>query len=297
MADLPQPAPVPLPPGAPDFRAADNALLEGLRARGLDPQPDGEKAWQTGVPGLRLERGEAMAMKVETRSGDDSWFGHAEFLATLDHPTFGTHRIQDLISLDGPDGHAVLTECINAYLHLTFDPIRALFDEALFAAPNAQLLCVVDPGEATHWNVYTRFINVCGADQAPLLARFEEVSMLGLVGSTLAGHLAKPQLHWFKLYGESFGAKQQFGCLFDGLTEPDGEREMQARLNLPPDAGRWSFRAFALFVPHGEADAVKAEALRAELGPQKPKPWWRFGGPKRRVIWRVTALEATEDGG
>ncbi len=282
-----------LPPDAPNFQAVDNALLLGLRERGLSPTPHGERGWETGLPGLRLELGETMTAKVETKVGADQWFGHVEFLASIDHPTYGKLRIQDLVSLSGDSADAILAECIGVYLRLTFDPIRALFDEALFAAPDAQVLSVVDPGTATNWNVYTRWLEVRGADQSVLLARLEETPMLSLIGSTLAGYLAQPKLHWFKLYGESHGDTQQFGCIFDGLTERDGEREMPAVLNMPPNSGRWSYRGFALFVPHGEPDAAKAEALRAQLGPppaRKGPAWWPFGRPGRRVVWQTTAV-------
>ena len=278
-----------LPPGAPDFEAVNNALLQGLRERGLNPTADGKDAWQTGMPGLRLELGETMTAQAKMKVGADQWFGHVEFLASVDHPTFGKHAIQDLVSLSGASADGVLIECMQVYLNLTFDPIRALFDEALFAEPARQLVSVVDPGEATQWNLYTQWLEVRGPDQAVLIGCLGERSMLGLVLDTLTGYLWKPQLHWFKLYGESYGAKRQFGCLFDGLTERAGEREMEAQLNLPPDSGRWVYRGFAILVPHGDPDPAVVEELRAELGPApaKGRSWWPFGGPKRRIIWRT----------
>ena len=283
------PVPVPAPPGAPGLGAVDNVLLQGLRERGLNPQPQGEREWQTGVPGLSLKLGETVAMKVAMKSGEDLWFGHAEVLASVEHPTFGKHLIQDLVSLDGASADAILTECIQVYLHLTFDPIRALFDETLFASPARRLISVVDPGEATSWSLYTGWLDVRGPDHSVLVECLGERSMLGLVSSTLTGYLAEPKLHWFKLYGESHGAKRQFGCIFDGRAEGNGEREMEAVLNLPPDSGWWSYRGFAVLVPHGEPDAVEVEELRAQLGPPPAKglSWWPFGGPKRRIIWRT----------
>jgi len=272
-----------LPPGAPDFRAVDNALLQGLRERGLNPTPHGDKGWETGLTGLRLERGETMAVAL----GDTGRvFGHVEVLASLDHPTYGTHLVQDLVSLDGETGDAVLAECIRVYLSLTFDPIRALFDAALFAAPARQLVSVVDPGEATLWNVYTEWLEVRGPGQSLLIECIGERSMLGLVGGTLIQYVAEPKLHWFKLYGESYGPKRQFGCLFDGREEKSGAREMEAALNLPVDAGIWSYRGFAILVPHGTPDPAVAEDLRAQLGPAPARSWWPFGGQKRRVIWQ-----------
>jgi len=274
-------------PGGPDFGVAVEALVERLRERGLTPTPDGEKGWQTGLPGLRLEQGETMAIAV----GEVRALAHVEMIASLDHPTWGRHLIADLVSLDGASPEAALIECVNLYVQMTLDPILALYDDELFASPAARLVTVVEPGEATAWNLYTRWAITGGQDEAVLAARLEETTLLGLVASTLCECLAKPGLHWCKLYGESQGAEPQFGCIFDGQRSREGEREMPARLELPP-GGEWSYRAFMLFVPHGEPDPEAVERLRADLGPppEGKRPWWRLGGPKRRMGWRVTEI-------
>lgn len=271
------------PPDAPNFRVVEGALQQGLRERGLHARPAGEKEWETGVPGLRMRLGETLAAKA----GEGLWFGHVEVFALLDHPTYGKHLVQDLVSLDAPTGDAVLVECINCYLAMTLDPLRALFDEALFAAPARRLVSVVDPGEATAWNVYTEWLNARGPDTAVLVEHIGERSMLGLIGGTLVRYVAEPKLHWFKLYGESYGPKRQFGCIFDGHADRDGEREMEAQLSLPADSGRWSYRGFAVLVPHGEPDPAVVGELRAQLGPApaKGRSWWPFGSQKRRISW------------
>jgi hypothetical protein len=278
--------PTELPPDAPQFEALDQALAEGLRARGLTPQRVGDREWDTGVPGLRLTQGEVGAL----RAREGLWIGYTEFVVSVEHPTHGKHRIQDLVRLNGASGTEVLTECLSLYLYMTLDPILSLFNPALFADPDTELLSVVDPGPAMRWNVYSRFVDVRGPDQAPLLQRLEEVPMLRLVGSTLADRLRQPKLHWFKLYGEDFGSKQEYGCIFDGLNSRGGEREMQASVNLPPGSGRWALRAFALLVPGGESDTEEAQALRAELGPPRKSLLARLAP---RVIWKITAVKGT----
>lgn len=274
-----------VPPDAPDFGVADRAIVEGLRERGLAPQPDGEKAWQTVLPGLRLERGETMVVHV----GEGAFFGHVEVIASLEHPSWGRHLIADMVSLDAASADEVLADCVDLYLKMTFDPIRALFDDELFASPAARLVSVVDPGDATGWNLYAWGLDVRGQDHGIVVECLGDGSILTLVGSTLAGYLAEPKLHWCKVYGESQGTELQFGCIFDGQRDGEGEREMPAVLDLPSGPSTWAYRGFMLLVPHGEPDEAVADELRANLGPQPAgrRSWWPFGAGKRRVAWRT----------
>ncbi len=270
--------------GGPRLRVVADKLMECLQKRGLAPQADGEDNWQTGLPGLSLKQGETMVAVV----GPGRHFAHVEITASLDHPTYGKHTIADLVSLNGETAEGVLAECVEVYMRMTFDPLRALFDAALFADPAARLVGVTDPGEATAWNVYAWGFDVRGPDHPIVLQRLEELNMLSLVGSTLAGYLAEPRLHWCKLFGESSGDKRRFGCIFDGHHERDGVAEMPARLNLPPGPASWNYRGFMILLPYGEPDAEVANRMQAEMVADRPRrAWWQIGAPKRRVWWEV----------
>ena len=277
--------PIEPPPDAPDLNVPDQKLLECLRERGLKPVPDGKDAWQTGLPGLRLERREVMVVRM-----GGQFLGHVEFVISLDHPTYGKHLIGDLVSLSGPSGTGVLAECVEVFCKMTFDPVRALFDEALFASPTNRLVSVADPGEAVAWNVYAWGIDARGPDLAVLQPRLEEVNLLGLIGGTLASYLLQPKLHWCKLYGENHAShERQFGCIFDGHREHQAVQEMAHGLNLPPGPEQWSYRGFMVLVPHGEPEQAAVDELRADIAalPPAPRPWWRFGKPEPRLMWKT----------
>ena len=71
--------PVERPPDFPDMDIPNRVLEAHLRERGLEPRLE-EKVVHTGLPGLRLERGETQVLKAE---GLPRVYGHVEINAHL----------------------------------------------------------------------------------------------------------------------------------------------------------------------------------------------------------------------
>lgn len=271
------------PDSMPDFSVMDQILEQRLRDKGLQPRRE-ERAVETGIEGLRLERGETEGATAEGMP----FYVDSEINAVLNHPVLGKHTISDRVSVDAPTPAEALALCANAYMDVTFPAIHALFDETAQGARETSFIRVNRAREPIRWKCFHGELQVLKDATGEVTDYWRRTNILGLVSESVPRVIdGPPRLHWCKLYGSRTAQGLLFGCSIDGRKAGDAEAEM--RRKFPSDlalGGQWEFRLFFTLMPAGRAGEDEVAAMRArgaeregQSPPQPPpkKSWWPFG--------------------
>ncbi len=257
----------------PDFTVVEQTIERRLRALSLSPKRGIEQV-DTGYDKFIIHRKETQVVTLGPKAASDKptdsepVFASLEVLAELEHPSFGSAQIADLITLEGKSPVDAMERCANTYMDVTFPALQSLFMGA--SAPMATRIGMASAsmsgGKPVKWEVFTGQLQLLNDDDGWLTEHLDKMPPIALMLNTLTGYLGQTRLHWCKLFGHYTSNKVTFGVSIDGRKSPEAEAEMASKFGaVGKSAHPWQFRQFIVMRPTHQMDEKTAAMLRQKM--------------------------------